>query len=375
MTWKDSTVYKELFRLKILYRNLRAKPQRRAEALSCMEQLKKAGSESRRIYFCGIPVHNNMGDQAQRHCIEKWCGTWYPDYRIVPLSTWAFYEGSFRKALERQVGAEDIFVIQSGYCTTSRHYDHPMHRYIVSRFTKNRILIMPQTVRFVQEKDGRKTGKIYDAHPGLLFLARDRTSFASARHFFPGTKVLLFPDIVTTLIGTRRPSCAREGVLLCIRNDAEKKYGEDQILLLERKFRETGVRCDRTDTNSTLPAGDLQDRFEEELEKLLTRFSSYRVVITDRYHGTIFSMIAKTPVIVLATRDHKVKSGTEWFRGICDRAFRNAGSVGEAFRLAQEVLRQGEFADSAQADAQPAEDRPYFREKYYDHLKEEFEKL
>lgn len=375
MTWKDSAVYKELFRLKILYKNLRAKPQRRAEALSCLEQLKKADSAPRRIWFCGIPVHSNMGDQAQRWCIEKWCGTWYPDHRIVPLSTWAFYERSFRKALEKQVRAEDIFVIQSGYCTTSRHYDHPMHRYIVSHFTENRILIMPQTVRFVQEKDGRKTGRIYDAHRKLLFLARDKTSFASAKHFFPGTKVMLVPDIVTTLIGTRRPSCAREGVLLCIRNDAEKKYGQDQILMLQQKFRGAGVRCDLADTNSTLPAGELQEQFEEELEKLLARFSSYRVVITDRYHGTIFSMIAQTPVIVLATRDHKVKSGTEWFRGVFDGAFRNAGSIEEAYRMAQEVLREGRFAGSAEAGVQTAEGRPYFLEKYYDPLKEALESL
>lgn len=46
--------------------------------------------------------------------------------------------------------------------------------------------------------------------------------------------------------------------------------------------------------------------------------SHYKVVITDRYHGTIFSLIANTPVIIIKSTDHKVTTGADWFKGIYD---------------------------------------------------------
>lgn len=357
-------IYNELFKVKIFYRNVKAIPVRKREAKKGIQLLYAVNSNTKRIYFCGVPMHKNLGDQGQRYCIEKWCETNYPEYSIVSLATWAFYENSFRKKLENIATEDDIFIIQSGYCTTSRHYDHPMHRYIVSTFKNNRILIMPQTVRFTSDRDGLKTGKLYNTHEGLMFLARDKVSYDIAKKYFTNTKVLLYPDIVTTLIGTMEFNGDREGVLLCIRNDGEKKYSSSQIEALGKRFIDNNVKCDITDTNSELPLGELVNHFEEELKKVLYKFSSYKVVITDRYHGTIFSMIANTPVIVLATRDHKVKTGTEWFNGVYDGAFQNADSIEDAFNLAEKILRS-EIAIHNTA---------YYKEKYYDKLKDEFER-
>ncbi len=356
-------IYNELFKVKIFYRNIKARPVRKRAAKKGIQLLNTVNSNTKRIFFCGVPMHKNLGDQAQRFCIEKWCETHYSDYIIVSLETWAFYEKNFRKKLESTVEKDDIFIIQSGYCTTSRHYDHPMHRYIVSAFKNNRILIMPQTVRFTSNRDGLKTGKIYNTHESLMFLARDKVSYDAAKKYFTNTKVLLYPDIVTTLIGTIKFNGERKGILLCIRNDGEKKYSSSQIEALKKQFTDNNVRCDITDTNSELPLRELTDHFEEELRKMLCKFSSYQVVITDRYHGTIFSMIANTPVIVLATRDHKVKNGTEWFNGVYDGAFHNADSIEEAFNLAEKILgSEGAIHNTA-----------YFKEKYYDKLKDEFE--
>lgn len=359
-----SKVHNELFKMKILYRNMKAKPVRKEQAKSAINTLVQFEHASKKIFFCGIPMHKNLGDQGQRYCIEKWCRDNYPDYQILAIPTWAFYERKFQRKLENEVTNNDIFVIQSGYCTTSRHYDHPMHRYIVSTFKKNPILVMPQTVRFVDDKDGYKTGCIYGLHHKLLFLARDKVSYESAKKYFPENRVLLYPDIVTTLIGTWKENTERDGVLLCIRNDGEKKYGNEQIELLKKKFESNGNRCEITDTNSDLDLNIIIEQFDTELKSVIEYFASFKVIITDRYHGTIFSMISNTPVIVLATKDHKVKTGTEWFKGVYDGAYCNADSIEEAFRKAQEILCNNVCITN----------RGYFKERYYDTLKDEFER-
>lgn len=322
-------------------------------------------SKRKHIFFCGVPIHKNMGDQAQRYCIKEWCLKNYPDYEVIEFPTWPFYKREFKKKLINAVEAYDKFVIQSGYCTTSRHYDHDMHRFIAKTFPNNRILIMPQTVNFSKDKDGLKTGKIYDAHNKLLFLARDRISYESAKQYFASTEIRLFPDIVTSLIGTMQFQSNREGVLICVRNDGEKKYSNENINELKNRIETLGVPCEISDTNSELPLDILVNNFESELQKNLSFFAKHNLIITDRYHGTIFALISNTPVIVLATNDHKVKTGTEWFTGVYDEAFHNATSLDDAFTIAKKILENpGHICNQA-----------FFEQKYYSKLKDIFEGL
>lgn len=353
------TIKNRLFFLKILKKNFQAKPIRRKEAEQALQLLDKYKSAEKRIVFCGVPTHKNLGDQAQRYCINKWCRENYPDYEIVQISTWPFYENDFIRRFEQFIKNDDIIVVQSGYCTTSRHKDHKMHRYLVSHFPENRILIMPQTVNFAEKRDGIATGKIYNNHANLLFLARDKKSFESAKEYFTKTRVLLYPDIVTSLIGTKEFSGKREGILLCVRNDGEKKYSDQQINALREKLESKGVTCEISDTNSDLPLEELIEKFEQELESTLSYFAKHEVVITDRYHGTIFSMISNTPVIVLETKDHKVKTGTEWFSPVYEGAFYNAKDLNEAYTVALKLLKEKRTVNN------PA----YFHDEYYAKLK------
>lgn len=358
-------LYCDLFKLKMLKRDFKARPKRMQEKGQADLIIKNSSTEKKHIFFCGVPVHKNMGDQAQRYCIRLWCRQNYPDYEILEISTWPFYEKEFRETIKKTIKKDDLIVIQSGYCTTDRHYDHKMHRFLVSSFPENRILIMPQTVNFIDDREGYKTGKIYAKHKHLLFLARDKVSYQSAKKFFPNTKVYLYPDIVTTLIGSKSDFAERNGVLLCVRNDSEKKYTDCEIKQLNDKLQKAGLFCEISDTNSELPLNELVAKFDLELEKTLRFFAKHEVVITDRYHGTIFSMISNTPVIVIATNDHKVKTGTEWFKGIYTKSQYNADSLDEAYTLALKIVNE----------KQQIVNEPYFKTEYYDKLKELFEKV
>lgn len=358
-------IYCDLFKMKMVKRDFEAKPQRLQEKEFADRVIENMSMNKKHIFFCGVPVHKNMGDQAQRYCIRMWCQENYPDYEILEISTWPFYEKDFCERIKRAIKKDDLIVIQSGYCTTDRHYDHKMHRFLVKCFPDNKILIMPQTVNFIDEREGYKTGKIYGEHKHILFLARDKISYQSAKKFFQGTKVLLYPDIVTTLIGSRSNTTERNGVLLCVRNDSEKKYTDNEINRLKNKLQEKGLFCEISDTNSSLSLDELITRVNTELEKTLSFFEKHEVVITDRYHGTIFSMIANTPVIVIATNDHKVKTGTEWFKGIYADSQYNADSLEEAYSLAFSIVNANQIIVN----------KPHFKSEYYDKLKAHLEEV
>ena len=94
---------------------------------------------------------------------------------------------------------------------------------------------------------------------------------------------------------------------------------------------------------------------------MIEKFSTYRVVITDRYHGTIFSAIASTPVIVINSADHKLSSGVKWFpQEVFNDAVQYAENLDAAYEMAQKILVQ---------EGRTYKNPPYFKKKYWDMLK------
>lgn len=51
-------------------------------------------------------------------------------------------------------------------------------------------------------------------------------------------------------------------------------------------------------------------------------------------------MIANTPVIVIQTKDHKVKSGMDWFKGVYDGQVMFAESLATAEEMAIEIVKR-----------------------------------
>ncbi len=90
-------------------------------------------------------------------------------------------------------------------------------------------------------------------------------------------------------------------------------------------------------------------------------FSKYRLVITDRYYGTIFAQIVSTPTIVISSNDHKLSSGVKWFpqEDFGDKIF-FAKNLNEAFDLGNKILsdKQINICDSK-----------YFENNYWSKLK------
>lgn len=322
-----------------------------------------------RVFYFGITAHNNLGDMAQYYCIKKWICENYPQYDLIMLESDVIVNPKitqrFFTHLKSIFKEEDIIVFQSGYCTQDLGGNHPlMHRLVCDYMQDAHILMMPQTIFFQNEENKRICSVNHNKAKNMLFLARDMVSFEMAKDMFPDIIIKAYPDIVTTLIGTLHFCHPREGVCLCTRNDGEKLYSSKQINDLASRFEKDGIYVKQKDTQSSQSVAELRKNLKGHIEAEIETYSHYEVTITDRYHGTIFSLCAGTPVIIIKTTDHKVTTGAAWFKGVYDDYVYVAEDLYDAYNKACMVIGKNLSHQLL----------PYFKENYYDKLKAIFER-
>lgn len=317
--------------------------------------------KKRTIYILGAPYHNNLGDHAQSYCLENWSKCQFPGYniKIIDSLICSLHQYSLLHVIRKKINSQDKIFLHSGYHTTDLYMlEENLQRMVIRLFPEKRIIIFPQTIYYQLEKEQRISSEIYNSHSRLTLMCRDDISYEKAQMIFQKCRLLKYPDIVTSMIGQYKYNTERKGILLCFRNDKESAYSKEQI----EKLQKTLQRIDQVelvDTNIDLSVYKIARRRKEILESIWSKYASYRLIITDRYHGTIFALIANTPVLVLGSTDHKLRSGVKWFPKEFEEYVR---FVEDFSAIKKEVQR---VYDTDFTYILPA----YFKENYYDKLK------
>ena len=119
------------------------------------------------------------------------------------------------------------------------------------------------------------------------------------------------------------------------------------------------IRMEKVDTTLKISSREMKNNRDKLINEMIERISTYKVVITDRYHGTIFSAIANTPVVVINSADHKLSSGVNWFpKDVFGNNVQFAKDLNEAYTKAQAILSRSALKRNP----------PYFKENYWDKL-------
>ena len=323
--------------------------------------LNSCKNENNKIFYIGIPVHSNLGDLAQGVCIRRWIKENYPDCLVVEIETNMLVNTYFSALgmLKKAYKNGDIIIFQSGYTTTDLGgYADEMHRAVMKVLPDANMLMMPQTIFFEKEENKKRTSVCYNKMKNMLFLARDKVSYSYAQEMFPDINIDLFPDIVTTMIGTKKFNYTRDGILFCTRDDGEKFYSDTEISGLMEKCK-AFAPVDQTDTTKNENVKDIVKNAEDVINHEIDTYAHYKLIITDRYHGTILSLAAGTPVIIIKTTDHKVVTGADWFKGVYDDYVFVVSNLDEACELAKELVNK-EYKNKLE---------PHFKSEYYDKLK------
>lgn len=322
-----------------------------------LQQVITRKSNAPRIYFFCTPTHSNLGDQAQLFCWLRLMREWHPGYEIICVPT-RYRQFATIRTIHDHLHKDDIIYVHSGYLIFDPHPELPFILDVVRGFYDRRIIILPQTVNLVGEWYQHIVAQVFNAHPNLTLFCRDEVSLENAKQLFPNVEKKLIPDVVTSLIGNadfQYPNSERNGVMLCVRNDGEKLYSDEQIAQLRERFK--GINTAMCDTTINAPIWQWNQDREGLIRNILSEFSKYQVIITDRYHGTIFSQIVNTPVIVISSTDHKLSSGVKWFpKDKFEGNITFAKSLDEAYGKAMEILKR-----EGQVKINPS----WFKDTYY----------
>lgn len=274
----------------------------------------KAKDEKKRLIILGTPSFGNLGDHAITEAEMMFLNDNFKKNEIIEIS---FLEYTYAKqSIQKLIKKNDlIFIHGGGFLGTLWFSAEKMVREIITTFNNNQIIIFPQSIYFDEDKKSEigNTYKVFNSHPNITILTRDRRSFNFAIEHYPkNNKIEFVPDIVTYLNETNLDN-EREGVLFCLRTDKEK-INNPKIQEIYMKLEEKGINCEITDTV-------VDDNFEGEIRKMylnskFEQFSKAELIVTDRLHGMIFSLITGTPCIAFDNVSKKVSGVYEWIKNI-----------------------------------------------------------
>lgn len=272
------------------------------------KSLKRHDDNTRRIYLLNVPSHGNLGDHLLSVAGQQFFKDKFPQYRLILVTSADLYY-SIKYSLS-SVREKDILCITGGGFLGSLYGEENRFLEILRRYPDNKILVLPQTIYYEDNAKGKRmlsqAVTTYQTHRNLYVTVRDQNSYDILRQSLMAgreTHIALTPDLALYLV---YPSINnRDGILWCMRKDLEIRDSNAAIVLeLKRQVSDTGLQVSTTDTYVNYPVPlSIEDT---EVQKKLEQFSRAKLVITDRLHGMIYSVITGTPVIAMDNVSGKV---------------------------------------------------------------------
>ncbi|PWM77771.1 MAG: hypothetical protein DBY32_07970 [Phascolarctobacterium sp.] len=276
-----------------------------------------------RSVLMGIPWHGNIGDQAIVVGEEFVLKNIYENNKIIKISyntliiIMKFHLPNFILRKE-----DILFLHGGGNLGTLYINEEIVRRYIIETYKNNKIIIMPISIFFHNNEKGNseliKSIKCYSNHADLTIITRDKNSYSIAKKYFIKNNIKLLPDIVNVLdvdFLNIQNVIPKYDVVLFLRKDIEKVLSTEAIILLLEKINENNLNYLLTDTIENVNIYSDSERLKYIVSKIKLAAES-KIVITDRFHGMIFSIITHTPVIVFKSYDSKITYGVKWFANL-----------------------------------------------------------
>jgi pyruvyl transferase EpsI len=277
--------------------------------------IKKNRTNSKRVYIFLAADYGNLGDVAITYAQHKFLQHNFPDYIIteIPISKTIAGISTVKKIINPY---DIVTIVGGGNLGNLYPIIESFRQSVINNFKNNKIISFPQTIDFTNSLAGKKSLKkaikIYGRHTDLTLLAREQKTYDFFKTNFTNNQSFLVPDIVLAL-SKSKPTSTRSGVIICLRNDKEKKLTSNQekklLQIIDADFNQKTVR-------DTHIGGENLSLFfrTKELHKIWSDFRNSELVITDRLHGMIFSYITNTPALVFLNNNHKIKSSFHWIK-------------------------------------------------------------
>lgn len=308
----------------------------------------RATKGASRLILIGTPTHGNLGDHAIARAEAEFFDCYLPSTAFIEIPM-PLYVICARR-IKKYITPKDVLLTSGGgWLGTLWSHNEETVRGIIKSYPDNKIVLLPQTVFYDESEFGKsylnEAREIYPKHKNLIFCLREKNSYNFVINNGLGSveNCVLMPDMVFFLNRTR--DSQRSGVVLCLREDRE--LVADNREKIEKCVTRNGEIFSYSDTHihGEVPL-DMRDA---ELDKKFGAFSGARLVITDRLHGMLFSLITGTPCIAFDNVTRKVE-GTyfTWLQDIkYIRLLTNQDLENLSFHIGEMLKMSGQIYDNS----------------------------
>lgn len=262
------------------------------------------------------PYHENIGDilifEGEMNFLQK--------HNIKCIKVASYNTCSFPK-----LKVETTILYHGGGNIGDLYHEHIEFLIkLIHHYPQNRIIVLPQTIFYVDDKLCHKDFQILSQHSDFIICARDNKSFSLANKAFTG-RVLLLPDmafcISKSILEKYLRPCIKEKLYILRRDEEFKKCGVE-----ERK------NCDISDwpcTQNKYMISTIGNKIFENLFKYLSKtflpsainplwdkyfihihrflllkegvkfISQYSTIYTQRLHGAILAILLEKEVKIM----------------------------------------------------------------------------
>lgn len=280
-----------------------------------LNEMKK--NKEKKILLIGTPVHGNLGDHAIALEEKNFLNFYFPEYKFYEI-TMPMYN-VLKKKIKKNINKNDlIFISGGGWMGNLWLHNENVIREIVSSYLNNQIIIFPQTVFYSNDNKGifecKKTAEILNKHSNLFLFLREKDSYDLAKKYFSRININLAPDMALygSLLGEKQSSEASNTIKICLRDDREQVLDiKAEILnILEEKYKKYKIE----EITTVLPKYITLNNRKKEVLNCWKNISEAKILITDRLHAMIFSILNGVPCIALNNKTGKVFGVYSWIK-------------------------------------------------------------
>lgn len=274
--------------------------------LSYVKKQRKNG-EPLNLIFNG-PYTGNLGDHAILFGEEEYLKKQEQEpFCISAIEMPVFFE---TKAHELVKIDDNIYITGGGNIGTLWRNEQQRMNKVLETFKNNKIIIFPQTIYYSDDEFGKIClnidKKYYNNCKNLKFYCREKKSYEYAKNIL-NVNCELKKDMALTL-DYRNKKYKRRGIIFCFRNDKEKKLSQNEekafVEKIKQKYpKEKITYIDTLKVNRKLYT---YKQGKKEFKKIIKQFSKSKLVVTDRLHGMILSVITGTNCIAFDNSSGKV---------------------------------------------------------------------
>jgi len=264
------------------------------------------------VALLDFPDFSNVGDSA------IWLGALATLRRLgAPSPCHTCDARSYDRAtLARRLG-KGVILLNGGGNFGDLWPRHQLFRErVVADFPDNPIVVMPQSLHYVDPEAAERAGAVFRAHSQLTLLLRDRESLHEATRLFGGI-TRLAPDTAFGLTALRRSRAPTHDILWLKRADQEDRWTAFDVSRLGHASADwagdESTRLVRTHnalvraTQRPIAAHAARQALmwvhprlaQERIDRGVALLSRARVIVTDRLHGHILCLLLGIPHVVL----------------------------------------------------------------------------